>query len=82
MTKESAQMALLLFDALLTAADGIANKIQEAKEQGLITVEEQQARELEIESIRAKVGLPISGIPTASGATESASAGTPETPAS
>ncbi len=62
MTKESAQMALLLFDALLTATDRIAEKIQEAKEQGLITIEEQQARELDIESVRAKVGLPSAGV--------------------
>jgi len=57
MTPAQAQLALALFDLLLTGLEKIGQQIAEAKKQGLITVDEQQARLARVDAIRQEVGL-------------------------
>jgi len=58
MNRESALIAMALMDLLLTAAERIASQIAQARADGLITVEEQQARLARVDAIREQVGLP------------------------
>jgi hypothetical protein len=58
MNRESALIAMALMDLLLTAAERIASQIAQARAEGLITVEEQQARLARVDAIREQVGLP------------------------
>lgn len=60
-TLTEAQIAIALFDFLITSAERVAEKIAEARKAGVITVEEQQERVNKIDSIRTKVGLPAPG---------------------
>lgn len=58
MTAIEVQAALALMDGLLTMGSAIANKIEAAKREGLVSVEQQQAQMDKLAEIRAKVGVP------------------------
>jgi hypothetical protein len=57
MTPQQVALALALFDLLLTGLEKIGQQIAQAKKEGLITVEEQQARRDRVDAIRKEVGL-------------------------
>jgi hypothetical protein len=55
MTPLEAQTALAILDLLLTGADKVAEKVAEARRQGLISVDEQATRKAQIDALRLKV---------------------------
>lgn len=57
MTPTQAQLALALFDLLISGVEHVAKKIAQAKKEGLITVAEQQDRLNRVDAIRKEVGL-------------------------
>lgn len=57
-TPAQAQAALAALDAALTVAEFIGRQIAEARQAGVISIAEQEARLAKIDQIRAEVGLP------------------------
>lgn len=54
--QKEAESAILAFDVLLTLLDLASKRISELRQEGVITVEQQQARIDRINDIRQKVG--------------------------
>lgn len=60
MTPIEAQQALALLDLLLTGVSHVSAQVAQARAEGLITPEQQQARHDLLEALRARLGSPLS----------------------